>query len=199
MHAPQTGASVYEALIASGKVQLVYRRADACEFGLTVFGPSQTLGAKTLFDPDSEGFVLITLTEVVVVPIRRDQLLSWLAEHPEIGEQMLRLFSRWEKECQNLLVDFALADARVRTASRLVVLSKRFGYRDGDALRLAHGMGLEDFAIMVGVAPEVVEATLRGFADRGWIRLQGGDVLVVDTEALKAICRYGDGHMSDVA
>ncbi|BBX43387.1 hypothetical protein X011_13345 [Mycobacterium tuberculosis variant microti OV254] len=78
------------------------------------------------------------------------------------------------KGIQNLLVDFALAGARVRTASRLLVLRKRFGYRDGDALRLARSMAFQDFAVMVGVAPEVVDATLRGLADCGWSPVQGG-------------------------
>ncbi|WP_061556225.1 Crp/Fnr family transcriptional regulator [Mycobacterium simiae] len=186
-------------VIVSGKVNLVYRRADDSELGLTVFGASQIFGAKTLFDPDSHGCFLITRTKVVVVPIAQEQLLGLMAEHPEIGEQLLRLFARWAKETGNLLADFAFADARVRTASRLLVLSKRFGFRVGDAVSVTHEMALSDFARLVRVDPDVVDPTLRGFADCGWIRLQGTDVVIVDAEALQSVCRCGSAQLGGAA
>lgn len=191
------GGYIY--VIVSGKVNLVYRHADGFELGLTVFGPSQIIGAKTLFDPDSHGCILVALTEVIVVPIAQDQLLRWLYEHPEIGEQLLRLFARWAKETGNMLVDFALADARARTTSRLLVLSRRFGHREEDVVRVKHDMALRDFALMVGAAPHVVDATLHDFVERGWIRLEDRDVVIVDAEALKSVCHCGRDHRVEVA
>ncbi|ORW33671.1 hypothetical protein AWB91_05715 [Mycobacterium paraense] len=178
------GGNVY--VIVSGKVQLSFRRPDGCEIGLTILGHSQMFGVKTLFDPDSRGFSLTTLTDVVAAPIARDQLLAWMAERPEIGEQLLRLFARWAKETASSLVDFALADARSRTASRLLMLRQRFGCRDGEAVRVVHDMALTDFALLVGVAPQVVDATLRDFAGLGWIRLEDDSIVIADAQALKS-------------
>ncbi|RAV04939.1 Crp/Fnr family transcriptional regulator [Mycobacterium colombiense] len=176
-------------VIVSGKAELTFRCPDGREIGLTVLGPSQIFGVKTLFDPDSRGFSLTTLTDVVVAPIARDQLLVWMAKRPEIGEQLLRLFARWAREAANSLVDFALADARSRTASRLLMLSQRFGWRDGDAVRVVHDMALTDFAMLVGAAPRVVDATLRDFAECGSIRLERGSVVITDAQALDSAAR----------
>ncbi|ORW85205.1 hypothetical protein AWB92_27285 [Mycobacterium sp. IEC1808] len=182
----QCGFHGHVYVIISGKIELTFRRAEGYQIGLTILGPSQIFGAKTLFDPDSSGFTLAALTEVEAVPIARSQLLTWMAERPEIGEQLLRLFARWAKQTASAMVDFALADARSRTASRLLMLSRRFGRRDGELVRVEHDMALTDFALLVGVAPHVADSALREFAQRGWIRLEEQTVVIADMQALKS-------------
>lgn len=174
-------------VIISGKVKISYRRPDGYEIVLTILGPSQIFGAKTLFDPDSRGFSITTLTEVLAVPIKRDQLQAWMAEHPEINEQLLRLFARWAKETTNRLVDFAYADAESRIASQLLLLRQRFGRREGEVVRVVHDLTMDDFSLFVGVAPEAINATLLDFEARGWIRLEHNSIVIADAQALRSV------------
>jgi CRP/FNR family cyclic AMP-dependent transcriptional regulator len=178
-------------VIISGKVKISYRRPDGYEIVLTILGPSQIFGAKTLFDPDSRGFSITTLTEVLAVPIKRDQLLTWMAEHPEINEQLLRLFARWAKETTNRLVDFAYADAESRIATRLLLLRQRFGRREGEVVRVVHDLTMDDFSLLVGVAPEAINATLHDFEARGWIRLEHNSIVIADAQALRSVRLMG--------
>ena len=85
------------------------------------------------------------------------------------------------------LADFAFADARGRVASRLSLLKRRFGRREGDAVRIQHDMTPEDFSRLVGVSPEVTRNTLHDFRDRGWIHFDDESVVVVDSQALTAV------------
>jgi CRP/FNR family cyclic AMP-dependent transcriptional regulator len=176
-------------MIISGKVKASYRRPDGCEIVLTILGPSEIFGAITLFDPGSRGMSVTALTEVLAVPIERDQLLVWMAERPEVSDQVLRLFARRAKATANSLVDFAFADVQSRIASRLMLLSKRFGWQEGDVVRVVHDLTLDDFSLLVGVAPETTDATLREFEDRGWIRLEDNSVVIVDGQALASCGR----------
>lgn len=174
-------------VIISGKVKVSYRLPDGGEIILTILGPSEIFGATALFDPESRETTVTTLTEVVAVPIERGRLLMWMAEHPEVRDQVLRLFARWANATTNSLADFAFADAHKRIASRLLFLRQRFGRREGDVVRVEHDLTLKDFARLVGDAPNTIVAVLHDFADRGWIRLEGNSVVIVDGHALASL------------
>jgi CRP/FNR family transcriptional regulator, cyclic AMP receptor protein len=174
-------------VIISGKVMVSYRRPDGREFALTVLGPSEIFCGITLFDPDSPELTVTALTEVRAVPIERDRLLAWMARRPEVRDQVLRLFARWVKAMTDSLVDFMFADAQSRIASRLLSLRKRFGWRDGEVVRLVHDLTLEDFSLLAGVAPETTAATLREFEYHGWIRLENNSVVILNGHALSQV------------
>jgi CRP/FNR family cyclic AMP-dependent transcriptional regulator len=172
-------------IIISGKVKASYRRPDGCEIVLMVLGPSEMFGAIALFDPGSRrGMSVTALTEVLAVSIEHDQLLVWMAERPEVSDQVLRLFARRAKAATKSLVDFAFADAQSRIASRLLLLSKRFGRQEDYVVRVMHDLTLDDFSLLVGVAPKTTYAALREFEQRGWIRLEDNSVVIVDAQAL---------------
>jgi CRP/FNR family cyclic AMP-dependent transcriptional regulator len=171
-------------VIISGKVKVSYQRPDGRRITLAILGPLEIFGAIALFEPGSRETSATALTEVLAVPIERDQLLMWMAERPEVSEQVLRLFARRVKGTTNSLVDFALADAQSRIASRLLLLRKRFGFQEGDVVRVVHDLTLADFSLLVGVAPETTGATLSDFEDRGWIRLEDNSIVIVNGQAL---------------
>jgi CRP/FNR family cyclic AMP-dependent transcriptional regulator len=70
-----------------------------------------------------------------------------------------------------------------------LLLSKRFGWQEGDVMRVVHDLTLDDFSLLVGVAPETTDAKLREFEDRGWIRLEDNSVVIVDGQALASCGR----------
>ena len=174
-------------IVMSGKVKVSLRRSDECEIVLNILGPADIFGAIALFGANSRELCVIALTEVHAVPIGRDQFRAWMSERPEIGVQMLRLLARWAKMMTECLVDFASADTQARLASRLLFLRKRFGWQDGDGVRVVHDMTPDDFSLLAGVAPDAIGPILRDFECRGWIRLEADSVIFVDTEALRAL------------
>ncbi|WP_165796313.1 Crp/Fnr family transcriptional regulator [Mycobacterium ahvazicum] len=188
--------SIY--VIVSGKLKVSYRRSGGEEILLKILGPSEFFGAITLFDPGPQDMSVTTLTEVLAVPIARDRLLTWMVEHPEVCDQVLRLFARWVKAMTNSLVDFGLADAQGRVANRLLLLRHRFGQQDGDVVRVVHNLTADDFSRLAGVDPETIDATLRRFEANGWIRLEDGSIVIVDGHALSQVRQVSMGEVSGV-
>jgi CRP/FNR family transcriptional regulator, cyclic AMP receptor protein len=176
-------------VIVSGKVEISLFRPGGCEIALTVLGSYEIVGGVSLFDPAACETRVAALTEVRVVPIERGQLLMWMAECSEFGAQMLRLYARRTKEMTDTLTDFAFADVHSRVASRLLLLRRRFGHREGEAVRIVHDLTLEDLSRLVGASSELIGHTLRDFEDRGWIRFDGTSVVVVDSQALASVRR----------
>ena len=173
-------------VIISGKVKASIRRQGGCELLLAVLGSNEIFGVVSLFEPVARETRLTALTEVLAVPIDRGQLLSWMAECPELSARTLRLFARRAKEMTDALTDFASADIRGRVASRLSLLKRRFGQQEGEVVRIVHEMTMEDFARLVGVSPELVRNTLGNLENQGWIRLDDDSVVVIDSQALSA-------------
>jgi CRP-like cAMP-binding protein len=179
-----SGGRLY--VIMSGKVKVSIRRLDGCEIVLTILKRHEIFGVVSLFDPVARETRITALTEVLAVPIERGQLLRWMAECPELSARTLRLFARRAKEMTDTLTDFGFADAAGRVASRLLLLKRRFGHREGGVVRIVHDLTLEDFSRLVGVSPELIGKTMRDFEDRGWIRSEDTSVVIVDSEALSS-------------
>ena len=173
-------------VIISGKVKASICRQGGCELLLAVLGSYEIFGVVSLFEPVARETRLIALTEVLAVPIERGQLLSWMAECPELGARTLRLFARRAKEMTDALTDFASADVRDRVASRLSLLKRRFGQREGEVVRIVHEMTMEDFSRLVGVSPALVRNTLGDLENQGWIRVDDDSVVVIDSQAISS-------------
>ena len=173
-------------VIISGKVKASICRQGGCELLLAVLGSYEIFGVVSLFEPVARETRLTALTEVVAVPIERGQLLSWMAECPQLSARTLRLFARRAKEMTDALTDFASADVRGRVASRLSLLKRRFGQREGDVVRIVHEMTMEDFSRLVGVSPALVRNTLGDLENQGWIRVDDDSVVVVDSQAISS-------------
>jgi CRP/FNR family transcriptional regulator, cyclic AMP receptor protein len=176
------GGRVY--VIMSGKVELSHRRRGECDVVLTFLGSHEIVGRVSLFDAAVSETFVTALTDVLLLPIERDQLLAWMTECSEFSAQMLRLFARRTKEMTYALTDFAFSDVPGRVASRLLFLKRRFGHRDGEVIRIAHDLTVKELSRLVGVSSLLIADILRDFEDRGWIHLDGTSVVIADSHAL---------------
>ena len=52
------------------------------------------------------------------------------------------------------------------------------------ALRVTHDLTQEEIAQLVGASRETVNKALADFTQRGWIRVEGKSVLILDSERL---------------
>jgi CRP/FNR family cyclic AMP-dependent transcriptional regulator len=189
-----SGSCLY--LIASGKVKLAYRQTDDREVVLNIIGASDVFGEVTTFDCGTREYTATAVTEVCAVAIERDQLLAWIADCPAIMYQIMRLMARRADAITNGQVDLVFAGPAYRIANRLLLLGKRFGKRDGDVVRVKHDLTSAEIALFAGVAEEVVDAKLREFCDRGWIRFESGSLEIVDGWSLAALSSAEPGGES---
>lgn len=171
-------------IIISGKVKLARQAPDGRENLLTVFGPSDMFGELSIFDPGPRTSSAICVTEVHAATMNSDQLREWIATFPEISEQLLRVLSRRLRRTNTALADLIFTDVPGRVAKTILQLANRFGTPEGAALRVSHDLTQEEIAQLVGASRETVNKALALFSHRGWLRLEGKSILIMDTEHL---------------
>jgi CRP-like cAMP-binding protein len=171
-------------IIISGKVKIGHRSPDGREHLLAIMGPPEMFGELSVFDPGPRTASATTLTEVRAVSLDRDTLRGWIADRPEVAEQLLRVMARRLRRTNNKLTDQIFTDVPGRVAKQLLLLAQQFGTREGDALRVAHDLTQEEIAQLVGASRESTNQALSTFADHGWIQSESHTILILDAESL---------------
>lgn len=171
-------------IITAGKVKLARHAPDGRENLLSIMGPSDMFGELSIFDPGPRTSSAICVTEVHAATMSSEMLRQWIEQHPEISQQLLRVLARRLRRTNANLADLIFTDVPGRVAKTLLQLANRFGSQEGAALRVNHDLTQEEIAQLVGASRETVNKALATFAHRGWIRLEGKSVLIVDTEHL---------------
>ena len=171
-------------IITSGKIKLARHAPDGRENLLTVMGPSDMFGELSIVDPGPRTSSAVCVTEVTAATMNSEMLKQWVGDHPAIAQQLLRVLARRLRRTNANLADLIFTDVPGRVAKTLLQLANRFGSQEGGALRVNHDLTQEEIAQLVGASRETVNKALATFAHRGWIRLEGKSVLIVDTEHL---------------
>nr|WP_042198074.1 Crp/Fnr family transcriptional regulator [Kibdelosporangium sp. MJ126-NF4]CEL23180.1 cAMP-binding proteins-catabolite gene activator and regulatory subunit of cAMP-dependent protein kinases [Kibdelosporangium sp. MJ126-NF4]CTQ94343.1 cAMP-binding proteins-catabolite gene activator and regulatory subunit of cAMP-dependent protein kinases [Kibdelosporangium sp. MJ126-NF4] len=171
-------------IILSGKVKLGRKSPDGRENLLGIFGPSDMFGELSIFDPGPRTSTATTVTEVRAVTMGRPELRQWISNRPEIAEQLLRVVARRLRRTNGMLADLIFTDVPGRVAKALLQLAQRFGSQEAGLLRVTHDLTQEEIAQYVGASRETVNKALADFAHRGWLRLEGKSVLILDPERL---------------
>ena len=171
-------------IIISGKVKIGNRSPNGQETLLAILGPSDMFGELSVFDPGPRTSSATTITEVRAVSMDRDALRTWIADRPEIAEQLLRVLARRLRRTNNNLADLIFTDVPGRVAKLLLELAQRFGIQDDGSMRVTHELTQEEIAQLVGASRETVNKALAEFAHRGWIRLDAKTVWICDSERL---------------
>ena len=118
-------------IIISGKVKIGRRSPDGRENLLTIMGPSDMFGELSIFDPGPRTSSATTITEVRAVSMDRDALRAWIADRPEIAEQLLRVLARRLRRTNNNLADLIFTDVPGRVAKQLLQLAQRIRHPGG--------------------------------------------------------------------
>ena len=171
-------------VILDGKVKLGQTSSDGRESLLGVLGPGEMFGELSMFDPGLRTSTATALTDCVVLGIGNDQLRPWLAGRPEVAASLLQALARRLRRTNEAMADLVFSDVPGRVAKALMELGEKFGTVTPEGLMVTHDMTQEELAQLVGASRETVNKALADFAQRGWIRLETRQVLILDVERL---------------
>jgi CRP-like cAMP-binding protein len=171
-------------VILEGKVKLGQTSSDGRESLLGVLGPGEMFGELSLFDPGMRTSTATALTDAVVLGMGNEQLRPWLAGRPEVAAALLQALARRLRRTNEAMADLVFSDVPGRVAKALMDLGEKFGTVTPDGLMVTHDMTQEELAQLVGASRETVNKALADFAQRGWIRLETRQVLILDVERL---------------
>ncbi len=170
-------------IIIAGRVKVACTTGHADSL-LAILGPSDVFGELALLDPGPRTSTVTTITAVRAATMTRSALRSWIRQEPQAAEQMLRLLARRLRRTTNKLCDQTFNDVPGRLAALLLDLANRFGESDNGTLRIHHQLNQNELAQLAGSARESTNKALASFIDRGWIRMHGKTISIVDPAAL---------------
>ncbi len=171
-------------VILDGKVKLGQTSSDGRESLLGVLGPGEMFGELSMFDPGLRTSTATALTDCLVLGIGNEQLRPWLAGRPEVAASLLQALARRLRRTNEAMADLVFSDVPGRVAKALMELGEKFGTVTPEGLMVTHDMTQEELAQLVGASRETVNKALADFAQRGWIRLETRQVLILDVERL---------------
>ncbi len=171
-------------VVLAGKAKISRRSVDGRENMLAVVGPGDMLGELSLFDPGPRSATATTLTPAELASLDNDDLRPWLSEHPEVAQQLLATLARRLRRQNEAMADLVFTDVPGRVAKALLNLADRWGTQDPSGIRVTHDLTQEELAQLVGASRETVNKALSEFVGRGWLRVEGRTVVLIDQERL---------------
>jgi CRP-like cAMP-binding protein len=171
-------------VVTDGKIKLGRTSPDGRENLLAVLGEGEMFGELSLFDPGPRTATATAVTDATLAALSHDDLQPWLTGRPEVAAQLLGALARRLRRTNEAMADLVFSDVPGRVAKRLLDLANRFGVETDDGLRVTHDLTQEELAQLVGASRETVNKALADFASRGFLRLEGRAVVILDLERL---------------
>lgn len=172
-------------ILTTGKMKLGRTSPDGRENLVAVLGPGEMLGELSLFDPGPRSATATAVAQCELISLGHDSLTGFLAGRPAVAQAMLTALARRLRRTNDSLADLVFTDVPGRVAKALLDLSQRFGRATDEGVLVAHELTQEELAQLVGASRETVNKALADFAARGWLRLEGRAVVLLDTERLQ--------------
>ncbi|WP_124039981.1 Crp/Fnr family transcriptional regulator [Neoactinobaculum massilliense] len=182
-HEGDEGDRLY--VVTEGKVKLSHNSDDGRENLLAVLGPGEIIGELSLFDLGARSSTVTAISPTTLLSLSHKDMNAFLRTHPQLSMSMLRELSRRLRNTNEQLADLVFSDVPGRVAKALLDLANRFGERTPEGIYVAHDLTQEELAHLVGASRETVNKSLADFGQRGWIRLEGRAVLLLDVPRLQ--------------
>lgn len=182
-HEGAPGDTLY--VVTEGKVKIGRTALDGRENLLAVLGPGDVFGELSLFDDEARTATATALTDGELAALHHTELRTFLKEWPDAAGEMLRVLARRLRQTNDAMADLVFTDVPGRVAKTLLGLAERFGQAGSDGVRVNHDLTQEELAQLVGASRETVNKALSDFAGRGWLRVDGRAVVLLDRDRLE--------------
>jgi CRP-like cAMP-binding protein len=177
-------------VLIDGKVKICRTSSDGRENVVAVLGPGDLLGELSLFDAQPRAASAIAVADTTLATLPDRDFRAWLGEHPAAALVLLEALAVRLRQTNEAMADLVFTDVPGRVAKALLSLAAKFGSDEGDgATRVAHDLTQEELAQLVGASRETVNKALADFAARGWLRVDGKAVVLLDADRLSRRAR----------
>lgn len=182
-HEGDTGDELY--IISTGKLKVGRESSDGRENLLSVVGPGEIIGELALFDPGPRSSTVTAVSQSELLSLKHEDLLSWLKDRPQAAMNLLKALAQRLRRTNETVGDLVFSDVPGRVAKAILDMKNRFGKPASDGILVPHDLTQEELAQLVGASRETVNKALADFAERGWIRLEGRSVVILDLDRLE--------------
>ena len=168
-------------IVAAGRIKAFKQTSSGREFTIAFFGPGEIFGEVAVFEnkPYPASASAQAIGETVILGIKREDLLQFMAKHPQVALSIIGVLGERLRNAQARLGDMAGEKAVARLAGVLLMLSSKMG----NELPFTR----QEIADMSGMTIETTIRVLSRLKSGGIIRSTRGKIIIADEAKLKAL------------
>ncbi|MDQ3003313.1 MAG: Crp/Fnr family transcriptional regulator [Fibrobacterota bacterium] len=177
-------------IIAKGEVKVVLTAEDGREAILASLKEGDFFGEMALLDGEPRSATVRAVEESRLLTIRREDFLLAMKKQPDLALTLLSEMSGRLRKSNRQISSLALMRVYGRVAATLLQLMEERGIRtktkDGKSIIVVKDRPTQQFiADMSGTTRETVSRVLNFFQKKGYIVLDGKDLLILQEDELK--------------
>ncbi|GAA3485297.1 Crp/Fnr family transcriptional regulator [Streptomyces yanii] len=176
----QADSHVY--FVESGRVNQMMFSPDGKVCLLSVHGPDEIFGEGCLLEPEQQA-TASAMKDTVLRRVPAGRFLAALGEEGLL-EAFIRYLVNQMAEQQQVILGFATMDSKLRLATALLQLGRKFGRRHPQGLCISERLTQEELSEMVGTTRSRVGFFLKGFGAVGLLNFDRNGFIVVDEKRL---------------
>ena len=174
--------------VISGTVKISISSPDGRSAILNLIGPGEIVGEVAVLDGQARTADATANTNCEILVIDRREFLPFLQSQPALAMKFIELLCTRLRWTSDQVEQVILQDLPGRLASALIRLTERHKEVHGDR---TIAVTQQEISEMVGMSRESINKQLRAWAQRNWVRLEHGAIVVLDVESLREIAGSG--------
>ena len=152
-----------------------------------VLGPGEAFGEMAMLaDDHRRTSTIVAIEPVITLSLRFDEFRRLCDEHPDVQDLLVRMLAQRVDRLSTHLLDALYLSADGRVLRTLLDLCEQYADR-GNSVEVHLPLTQVEVAELSGASRPTANRYLRRLEEGGLIRLQRGQVTVVDVPALRGI------------
>jgi CRP-like cAMP-binding protein len=182
------GHSLYA--VISGTVKMSISSPDGRNAILNIVGPGEIFGEIALLDGQPRSTDAIANSNCELFVIDRREFIPFVKDQPALAMKFIELLCERLRSTSDQVEQIILQNLPGRLASALLRLSEKHKSElQGRTIAITQ----QEISEMVGMTRESINKQLRAWANRDWVRLEHGAIVVLNAEALRELAEAGSG------
>jgi CRP/FNR family transcriptional regulator, cyclic AMP receptor protein len=181
------GNSLFAIALGTVKIDVPSAGGKDVVFGLLQEG--EIVGEIALLDGQPRTADATAMTDCLLIVIDRRDFVPFLTARPEIGLKLIEVLCRRLRQTNQQIEDVMFLDFPARLAKTLLRLSQQ-AKPSADGRKVA--MTQSEIGGIVGLSRESTNRFLRAWAERGWVELRHGGIVVRAPDALAELAAAGE-------
>ena len=169
-------------IVAEGRVKIARVGSNGREQVLNVIGPGGHFNTVPVFDGGACPANAQALADVALLALPRQAILLAVEQHPPLALALLKECTARVRHLVNLVDDLSLHTVQGRLAGLLLAQAEA-----ADRGEAVPPLTQAEMAARLGTVREMVARTLKSFEVLGLIRLERGQIGILDRAGLEAL------------
>jgi CRP/FNR family cyclic AMP-dependent transcriptional regulator len=180
--------------VISGTIKISISSPDGRNAILNLIGPGEIFGEIALLDGLARTTDAIANTNCELFTIDRRDFIPFVRSQPDLAMKFIELLCTRLRRTSEQVEQIILQNLPGRLASALLRLTEKHKLAPGGR---TIAVTQQEISEMVGMTRESINKQLRVWADRKWVRLEHGAIVVLNAEPLQALAEAGSGDNGD--